>query len=62
MVVPWALLVVVAAPAALGLIYGVAIRASGRVISTRLLVFEVGALVFLVFGWVFLAAVGAGSD
>jgi hypothetical protein len=41
---------------------GVAIKVSGRSISTRLLVFEVAALAFLVFGWLFLAAVGAAGS
>jgi hypothetical protein len=61
MAVPWLLAVVVAAPASLGLIYGVAVKASRRAISTRLLVSEVGALLFLIFGWIYLAAVGPGN-
>jgi hypothetical protein len=62
MIVPWPFVVALAAPASVGLMYGVAIKASGRSISTRLLAFEVAALAFLIFGWLFLAAVGAGSE
>jgi xanthine/uracil permease len=61
MTVPWLFAVVVAAPATVGLMYGVAAKASGRAISTRLLVFEVGALLFLIFGWIYLAAVAPGN-
>jgi hypothetical protein len=62
MIVPWPFLVALAVPASAGLVYGVAIKVSGRSISTRLLAFEIAALAFLVFGWLFLAAVGARSD
>jgi hypothetical protein len=61
MTVPWLFAFIVAAPATVGLIYGVAVKASGRAISTRLLVFEVGALLFLIFGWIYLAAVAPGN-
>ena len=62
MIVPWPFVVALAAPARVGLMYGVAIKVSGRSISTRVLAFEVAALALLIFGWLFLAAVGAGSD
>lgn len=63
MLLPWPLLLALAAPAFFGLVYGVGVKASGRLISTRLLAYEVGALALLVFGWLFLVAVGAaGSD
>jgi hypothetical protein len=62
MIVPWPFVVALAGPASVGLMYCVAIKVSGRSIATRLLAFEVAALAFPVFGWLFLAvAVGVGS-
>jgi hypothetical protein len=61
MIVPWPFVVALAAPISIGLVYGVAIKVSGRSISLRLLVFEIGALLFLILGWIVLAASGPGT-
>jgi hypothetical protein len=62
MPVPWEYLAVLVAPAIPGAVYCFALKVSGRAISLRVLVFEVGALVFLVLGWVVLLAVGAAGN
>ena len=56
MTVPLPFLVALAATATCGLLYGVVVKAGGRAVSTRLLLFEVAAVAFFLFGWIFLAA------